>query len=312
MPNTLAHIGIQAIVPGMLAGNRYPADLVFLGCIIPDLPWIMRRVIQAASIVTDEYLLFAYASSLSSLASCLTLALAVAMIYRKTMFAWIIIGTGCLVHLVLDALQIKWGNGVLFLAPFDWRLTSIGVIWPDHFTNYVATLAGLGVVIWFIRRFGLSPMRLPIKPGRMLAVGMLLILYFLAPAATVDASISNDNHYLSTLRNQASRPGKLVEIDRNPVYFQDDTWVVELFTGERIRLANFAPDSSGLYSLRGQFNSSDELLVHDWHRGSQYRDTASIAGIFLIVAWLVRSLQYRVRKTDESAQRPHSRRSQPK
>ena len=45
MPNTLAHLGVQALVTRTLL-PRAELRWIALGCVIPDLPWIAQRALR--------------------------------------------------------------------------------------------------------------------------------------------------------------------------------------------------------------------------------------------------------------------------
>ena len=46
-------------------------------------------------------------------------------------------------HLVLDALQTKWGSGVHFFAPVSWTSTNWGLFWPESIVTYGLTTLGV-------------------------------------------------------------------------------------------------------------------------------------------------------------------------
>ena len=58
MPNTLAHLCVQGIATRSLIKD---ADLkwIYTGCVIPDVPWILQRVIRSAFVnvtpMTSDY-----------------------------------------------------------------------------------------------------------------------------------------------------------------------------------------------------------------------------------------------------------------
>ena len=125
MPNTLAHIGLQVIGQRVLSKGYIDIGLVLCGCAIPDLPWILRRVVSVFDFV-EPLTLFAYSSIQSSLLFSVIFAAAVSFLIRNGHRAFVIISVNCALHLTLDALQIKWANGVILFAPINWQL-SIGV-----------------------------------------------------------------------------------------------------------------------------------------------------------------------------------------
>ena len=72
MPNTLAHFGIQGVVGGALLRSA-DAKWVFLGCVIPDVPWILQRVVRTVVNGVDPYDLRLYAIAQASFVGCLFL-----------------------------------------------------------------------------------------------------------------------------------------------------------------------------------------------------------------------------------------------
>ena len=106
MPNTLAHIGLQAIVTRAVFRG---ADLkwVYLGVVIPDLPWILRRAegVFLPNISAYDARLYATVQSTLVLSLVLCAALACFPIRWRAVFA--ILALGSLMHLLLDSLQEK-------------------------------------------------------------------------------------------------------------------------------------------------------------------------------------------------------------
>ncbi len=80
MPNTLAHLFVQGVATRSLLRG---ADLrwICLGCVIPDLPWILQRVVWRLNLaVLSPYDLRLYVIVQSSLIACLVLCGAFAML----------------------------------------------------------------------------------------------------------------------------------------------------------------------------------------------------------------------------------------
>jgi len=101
MPNTLAHIGLQGPLTRLLVRG---ADVkwVFLGLIIPDLPWIAFRVLKA-TVPVDPYALRLYAIGQSSLVCCILLSGAVAALCERPRLIFVVLSLNSVVHLLLDA-----------------------------------------------------------------------------------------------------------------------------------------------------------------------------------------------------------------
>ena len=54
MPNTLVHFGAQGAASHALR-RRLDPRFVHLGCLLPDLPWILRRAIVGLGLPADVF-----------------------------------------------------------------------------------------------------------------------------------------------------------------------------------------------------------------------------------------------------------------
>ena len=70
MPNTLIHIGVQGLIYRTLS-KEFDLRYVLLACVIPDLPWIMQRLVRAVAPGVDRIDLVLYSGVQSSLFFCL-------------------------------------------------------------------------------------------------------------------------------------------------------------------------------------------------------------------------------------------------
>ena len=85
LPNTLAHLAVHGLSTRALISG---ADLrwIYLGAVIPDLPWILRRALVALMGFQDNNLpQYLYAIVQSSLLFCLVLCAGLALLNRKPM-----------------------------------------------------------------------------------------------------------------------------------------------------------------------------------------------------------------------------------
>ncbi|MEL6524039.1 MAG: hypothetical protein AAFQ66_23885, partial [Pseudomonadota bacterium] len=114
MPATLGHLGVQALITrSVLRG----ADVkwIWLGCVVPDLPWILQRFLKFLDV--SPYDLRLHAIIQSSLLFCVVASALFALFSRSFGRAFgILVGSAAL-HLLIDALQIKWANGVVLFGP---------------------------------------------------------------------------------------------------------------------------------------------------------------------------------------------------
>ena len=112
MPNTLAHFGIQGVATLVMLRQADP-KWIFVGCIIPDVPWILQRIVRP--VITDPDLLYdlrLYTIAQASLICCLLLCGAFAVLSANPGRIFAILSLNSCFHLLLDAFQTKWGNGV--------------------------------------------------------------------------------------------------------------------------------------------------------------------------------------------------------
>ena len=290
MPNTLAHIGIQWPLSRLLFGATVDARWILLGCVIPDLPWILQRVVRVLLPGLDAYAFRLYAIGLASLAVCLLLVLTVALVARHGRRTGIVVGVGCLAHLVLDATQIKWGNGVHLLAPATWELTSFSWYWPESVPTVVMTLVGLAIGGWLLARAGgRGPVLAPLRSRRVALAAACLACYVATPLLLIDGPRTADNHFLATLAEKEARTGRYVEIERVR-YHAGPPAELETFAGERLAVSEPLDGGSGTVSVRGVFETPTRLRADDSHRHRPtLRNLASVIGLALILGIWLRS-----------------------
>ena len=100
VPNTLAHIGIQGLATRSIIKD---ADLkwVLVGCVIPDVPWIIQRLARLVSEV-NPYELRLYATVQSSFFFCLILSLLLSTLSKTYWKTFTILSINAFFHLILD------------------------------------------------------------------------------------------------------------------------------------------------------------------------------------------------------------------
>jgi len=128
---------------------KLPFLAILAACVLPDLPWILRRILIFAGYPNADQL-YAYTIAQASLLGSSVLAVGVAAIFNRWLLVTLTIIVGCALHLVLDALQDKWGNGIHLLAPFDWTMWSLGVAETDGWLLIV--LSGIGLLPFLLAR----------------------------------------------------------------------------------------------------------------------------------------------------------------
>ncbi|OQX14987.1 MAG: hypothetical protein BWK76_13855 [Desulfobulbaceae bacterium A2] len=286
MPNTLAHIGVQGLLHRTWC-SRLDLRWALVGCVLPDLSWILQRLLIPLVPVPDLLDLRLYVMVQASLVLCLLPAAALALCARRPLAAFLLMAGNSMLHLLLDAVEIKWANGVHLLAPVSWRLTAFGLCWPESLWISGLTLLGLLVLILQGRDLLRQPSPL-IRPGRGrgLVVLALLLAYLLLPFAWLDAAEVADNHFVRTLRQVAERPGRDIAFDR--CRYDPALGAVRIFSGEVLPVRGLTLTEPATLSLNGRFVDHHVVEVHDWHRHwPLVRDLTSGLGLAAVLLLLI-------------------------
>ncbi len=283
VPNTLVHIGVQGLTNRAIS-NLIDLKWVLLGCIIPDLPWAFRRALIALVPGIDLYDVTLYAAVQSSLFFCVLLSAVFALFSAKPRLVFGILAVNALFHLLLDTIEIKWGNGVLLLAPLNWELLSFGWVWPDGVLITLLSLTGLAVGTWVLIHPASKVINVQFKPpSRFVAAIVLLLLYMLSPMALTDGPLSDNLMSIATLKAKQHRIGSEVRIDRRPYQHRADGDVVITLANEPLHIVGDKRATSSQVSLIGMFVDSDTIRVyrlHEFH--TPWRDFASYIGLGLV------------------------------
>jgi hypothetical protein len=215
---------------------------------------------------------------------------ALALFSRRPGLVFPILGLNSLLHLLIDACQTKWGNGIILFAPLDWKIFNFGLFWPESWPTYLLTLAGLAYVFAvLVKSKEGEPIRL-VGPSmsRLISAILLLAVYCLLPFAFMDAVESKDAHSVATIRNPCAECP--VEFDR--AYYRKDadqnkleTWsrTIYLIDGQRL-------DHSATISVRGIFLNQSTIRIDELyeHKGFS-RDYPTYLGLILILFVWIRS-----------------------
>jgi hypothetical protein len=285
MPNTLAHMGIQAVLTRRLVRHADP-KWIYLGCLIPDFPWIAQRAVQAIGPVVDPYVLRLYCIVQSSLLFCLVLCLAFAVLSLRPLTLFAILALGSILHLLLDSLETKWANGVILWAPVDWRLMNFGLFWPESAPVAGLSMFGLAYCLFFWRTaVGQASDIGPPSARRATAAAGILAIYLGAPLLMLEGPANADNHFVRTLSAVEQRPGRPVELDRADYFPTPRGALLLTFADELINAEGLHLGERAAVSIRGRFTSTDRIQVITWHRHQRgLRDYQSYVGILMIAA----------------------------
>ncbi|MEM1151909.1 MAG: hypothetical protein AAGI03_15390 [Pseudomonadota bacterium] len=298
MPNTLAHMGLQALVTRRLIAN---ADLgwIWLGCLLPDAPWILQRVVHSLPVAVSKIDLRLYAVVQSSLFFSLIAAAAFTVLAPRPLRAFAIVAFGCALHLVLDALQTKWANGVLLFAPLDWHLLNFGLFWPDDWLSLALSATGFCYLVLALRHLRPSPLILPKHPKWRIGSGVcFLSLYLAGPLLFMPAAEAENLHYAATLRNVEERTGQSIGFDRSDVIrASDGVPTLSVWSGETLQLSGETlPASVETVSIRGRFENPKTVSVEEFHEHVPVRrEVMTIAALaFMALWWLWSAIHFRV------------------
>ena len=289
MPNSLVHFGLQ----GLIGRTLYPqVDVrwILLGCLIPDVPWIFQRIFRVFFPFLDLYDLRLYAIVQSSFFECVILCSVFGILSSTPRQVFFILSLNSLLHLLLDALQIKWANGVHLFAPFSWSLVNVGWFWPESVVNYVLTTFGLGWMIWFMwKRWPTTILFRKPSVGSLGGASSLLLVYMISPIFFLQGPLLADNHFVHTIQNIQHREGKLIEFDRIPYSKGIDQDQLQTWAEETLMVSGPQSTQSGTVSIRGHFENSKTVNIHQIHEHSWwFRDGASLLGLSLfLVIWIL-------------------------
>ncbi|MFB6231275.1 MAG: hypothetical protein ABEL04_08975 [Salinibacter sp.] len=288
MPNTLAHAGAQ----GLATRSLRDVDLrwVYLGCVIPDLPWILQRALLFAVPGIDPYALQAYTIVQASLFGCLLLCAAAALLSGSVWGTFAILGGNVVLHLVLDAVQTKWGAGVHFLAPFSWTSTNWSLFWPESIATYALTALGLAYVAWHGRPTLHQRLDL-VRPNayRLAGIGVLLVGYFTVPFLLLQGPVQADASSLKTLSRSSNRIGHRVALDRAQYVDTQEGPCLKHYQGRvQMQVEGLEIQPPATVSIRGVLVAENKIRVADHHvHIGKLRNYPSYVGLaFIAVVWM--------------------------
>jgi hypothetical protein len=298
LPNTLAHLGVAGFATRSVITA---ADLkwIYVGGIIPDLPWILQRILRKIPGI-NLYDLNLYVTVQSTLLFGLIISLALASLSKEYLKTFLVLALGCLIHLLLDSLEIKWANGVHLFAPFSWELLNFNLFWSESIPIYLITLFGLVYFLVTFKKGVTLPSNLELKKFKRWFLFLIVILiYFLFPLFILNQPLEANNHFVKTFENVDERPGKYFEIDRRPYRFEKGVGIINTFANEDIELKNINLNTSETISIKARFIDEKTAEVTEYHVYSVlFRDGSSYAGLTMVfIFWIISSYKNKKKST---------------
>ncbi|MFQ5844592.1 MAG: hypothetical protein ACE5JG_06335 [Planctomycetota bacterium] len=283
MPNTLGHLGAQQLLT-RAAFRAVDLRWVYVGCVLPDAPWILNRALRGLGLHGDPYALRLYCVAQASLFVLLFLCAALALVSPVPKKTFLVLALNAVLHLLLDAAQARLGNGVQLLAPFHWTDLGFGWFWPEAWPSTALTVLGLVLVLYVLVRRPGFPVGLDLRrAGRVRLAGALLAAWFTLPFLLTGAVEAADCHFVGTLRDAASRPGRTVEVDRGLYLPRPAGDVYRFWSEEEFAVVGLSLPGPAKVSVRAVFLDPHTLSVEEAHvhHGSR-REWASYVGLGLI------------------------------
>jgi hypothetical protein len=295
MPNTLVHIGVNGLTSRAIIKS---ADLkwIYIGCIIPDIPWILQRILKEIPGV-NHYDLRLYSIIQASLLFCLVLSAALSLFSKRYLNTFLILVLGSLFHLLLDAVEIKWANGVHLFAPFNWSLLNFGLVWPENILIGLLTLLGLIYFFWNWKNAVASPTELVFRnPKRNMFFVLFMLMYFALPLTFMEGPRNADNHFVKTLSNKNDRTGNYMELDRRFFNFKNKT--INIFADEDLKVEGINLNHSAMISVKAKFINNNTIQMREFHEhNADIRDGASYLALLLIaMVWIISVFKYKFNK----------------
>jgi len=300
MPNTLVHFAAQGAASRGV-WPRLDARWIYLGCLLPDLPWILRRAVAAFGLSVDPFDLRLYTMALASLAGTLLWCAALAAVTAAARLIFVVLGANALLHLLLDATEVKFGNGVHLAAPFSWRMTSFDLVPGESLVYMVLAAAGALLVVWELSRPRNAVIGFVWSPPRLAASAAFLAAYLSFPLPFLGPIQASDSYSVKTLREVEGRPGRTVRLDRTAFYATPGGGVVHLWTGEDVRATGARPAHDAIVSLEGTFLAPGVLRIDRLFVHRQNRDWPSYVALAMLALLWARPLRPARRVPGETA-----------
>lgn len=309
MPNTLAHIAVQGVGNVSWRFGRY-VPWILLGAVLPDVPWIASRALRFLNPEIDEVTLELYCVVQASWLFSVLLGVAFAAFAKRPVAVALLLAANTLLHLLLDAVEIKPGSGVHLLAPFSWRTTSFAWAWPEHPAVTAVSLLGAAIGIWFLVSPRFRPPadeRLVFEAQRFGVAAGAVAVYLALPLTLVDGPWDADYRSVRSLVTSEISVRNRVELERDPVVRRENLTFVRTFGREYRLIAEDELPDGAVVSVVGYLSAPATIRATEVHvNATGFRDAASAAGLAIVAAVWLRLLAESLRRPGSALARRRS------
>lgn len=291
MPATPVHVAVQALAT-RVAVPKSDYRWMLVGCILPDIPWILRRILGPLGVVADPLQLTLYSTVQATLLFSLIASIGLAAVAHRPKRSFVTLALGASLHLLLDGVETKWGNSPDLFAPFAWGGFELDLFWPEHPVSYLLAAGGLVYLAVAWERYGSSEIPIDLSsPARMLIAGLCCVAYFAGPPLLMQEAERHDRHSVRTLKGKVPPAGAYLELDRDRYVPTDSGGRIRAYAGRWIRTDRSLGRDPAVVSLRGRLLETGELHVQAYHvHHDRARDVLSVLGLIGIAAIWMRAL----------------------
>ncbi len=204
-----------------------------------------------------------------------------------------------MLHHLLDALQVKWDQGVPLLAPFSWQPYTWNLIPTEGLFIYIATLVGLALSIWLTFRKpimkGISGLLIA-SPKRIATSLILVLIYFALPLLFIQKPYEYNYFNLAIWANSEARVGSTIMLDRADYIPGDPATIHNQSLPKPVVPQNLELKDKAVISLKGELMEDGALRINDYYiHHSYFRNYASILGLILIaLIWIYPKIRGRI------------------
>jgi hypothetical protein len=283
----MIHYG-TTLAAGWPLRDRSITMSLLLGATWPDLPWVLLRglhmVVPISSSLTPSYYVQPFATPLM----CLWAGVIFACCVRRPRRQAVAFVAAAWLHLLLDACQTRFGNGVAFLYPLSGKLYDFEVFWEESPVGLAMLALSVGFVA-VVAKQGVASMTWKRPPAMWVAV--LLVGYFAMPVVTWSLMRGDDTFGMAFVSDPTSFEGRTVGFDRNLLAGTNPP-ILRTWYGRDLRLVGVPAEAQAgdIVSVRGRYTDG-EIAVEAFHVHLRHlHDVPSMVAlaVFVVILWRAR------------------------